>query len=622
MCGIAGIIAKKPLPEECYEAFILSSKLMNHRGPDFCGQERIGNVLLIHYRLSILDLDPRSHQPFHSADKNLSCIYNGELYNFKDLKNQYQVNTHTSSDTEILVETFAKKGTDAVPEWNGIFATAIHDKAKNKLHLIRDRYGVKPLYIYQDDSVILFASEAKVIYDYLPALQIDYDGLAEYMWYGNTVTQRTIIKGVQKVAPAGIIEIDLTTNEILYTGLFWKNPGTINGDVKLKEASQQVTHLLEKAVQRQLMADVPLGVLLSGGIDSSAIVAFASKNADKKLDTYTVEYDYNIGGENELGRAALVAKKYNTNHHELKIEAKNITDTFTKLVFQYDEPFADAANIPLYELAKVCSLDKKVILQGDGGDEFFGGYRTYNVLDWLWFWKPVSKLSYRFLPDKRWAQRMERMAFALNQKSNAERMALLMTQDVTYQSPYTILSKRAQQRMEITDPFNPYYVMEEKFKDEPLVQKMLYADVEILLPHTFLEKVDKATMLCGVEARVPFLDNELTGYVLGLPASLKVRNGEKKYLLKKALKDIVPEEILSGKKKGFDVPYKEWLRKDLYDLAQQSFSNLDSNALFDKTELLKLLDQHKNRVTDVGNLLWKALVIITWFKIYENKITV
>ena len=172
----------------------------------------------------------------------------------------------------------------------------------------------------------------------------------------------------------------------------------------------------------------------------------------------------------------------------------------------------------------------------------------------------------------------------------------------------------------VADPFNPYLVMDDKFKNESPVQKMLYADVEILLPYTFLEKVDKATMFCGLEARVPFLDNELTDYVLGLPSSLKVRNGEKKYLLKKALKGIVPEEILHGKKKGFDVPYKEWLRKDLYDFTHDSFNNLDASSIFDKAVLLDLLKKHKDKTTDVGNMLWKALVLVTWFNIYSKKL--
>lgn len=621
MCGIAGFIAKQNLPEKYFTQFYECCMQMQHRGPDYSGFERFDNVLLVHHRLSIIDLDPRSHQPFHTADNNISCVYNGELYNYKDLQYRYQIPTYTTSDTEVLVESFEKKGTKIFSEWNGIFAAALFNKKERKIHLVRDRLGVKPLYYYEDESMILFASEAKVIYSFLPQLKIDYERLAEYMWYGNTITKRTVIKQVQKLQPASFIEIDTSNGNITNTGTYWRNPGTTTTHINQQDAEQQVKNLLEKSVQRQLVSDAPLGVLLSGGIDSSAIVAFASKHYGKKLDTYTVEYDYNIGGQNELGRARLIAERFNTNHHELKVSAKNIVQTFSNLVYQHDEPFADAANVPLYELAKQCSLDKKVILQGDGGDELFAGYRSYNMLDWLWFWKSLSAISYKFIPNKRWSQRMQRMSFVLNQPDNAKRMALLMTQDVPYHTPYSILASNVQQQLFHANPFNSYAVMEEKYRHEPIVQRMLYADAEILLPYTFLEKVDKATMLASVEARVPFLDNDLTDYVLALPSYMKLRKGTKKYLLKQALKDVLPAEILHGKKRGFDVPYKQWLRKDLYEYAREVFSQDSLSYLFNNDMLLRLLDKHKKMELDSGNMLWKALVLATWMNIYNKKLS-
>ena len=270
MCGIAGFIAKQNLPEKYFIQFYECCMQMQHRGPDYSGFERLDNVLLVHHRLSIIDLDPRSHQPFHTADNNISCVYNGELYNYKDLQYRYQIPTYTTSDTEVLVESFGKKGTEIFSEWNGIFAAALFNKKERKIHLVRDRLGVKPLYYYEDESMILFASEAKVIYSFLPQLKIDYEGLAEYLWYGNTITKRTVIKQVQKLQPASFIEIDTSNGNITNTGTYWRNPGTTNTHINQQDAEQQVKNLLEKSVQRQLVSDAPLGVLLSGGIDSSS----------------------------------------------------------------------------------------------------------------------------------------------------------------------------------------------------------------------------------------------------------------------------------------------------------------------------------------------------------------
>ena len=620
MCGIAGLIAKGTNRDQLFDRFLESSKLITHRGPDYMGFEKFDNTLLIHYRLSIIDTDPRSHQPFNSSDSQYSTVYNGEIYNFGDIKSKHSYTTHTTSDTEVMLQSFVHRGRNAIAEWNGIFAMAILDKGQRKLTLVRDRFGVKPLYWYEDEEVIMFASEAKVLYDWLPQLELSYQGLSEYLWFGNTISSDTMIKGVRKFNKGTSLEIDLTSfekNEKTY----WENKGTKPYTEDLDTTVQQVKRKLTAAVERQLIADVPLGILLSGGVDSSAIVALASQISNTKLDTYSVQYDYNIGGESELPRARKMAALCKTNHHELKIGAGDVVESFQKLVFQYDEPFADAANIPLYQLAEIAGKNKKVILQGDGGDEFFAGYRRYNVLDWLGFWKIASTAGHRFIPNKRWAERMSRMSFVLNQKDHALRMAYFLTQDVPEKSPLGMLNSDFRLKADQSDPFNAYKQMNSRFKSESKVQRMLYTDTELIMQHTYLEKVDKATMLSSVESRVPFLDNELTEYVLGLPSSVKVRRGEKKFLLKQALKGLVPEEILYGKKRGFDVPYKDWLKKDLYDFAHQTFSNHPINGLLDKESLIDKLERNRKGEANYGPMLWKALVLSQWFSVYANKLT-
>jgi asparagine synthase (glutamine-hydrolysing) len=620
MCGIAGLISKKSLQEKSIDEFLQATKVMNHRGPDYSSHVKFKNCLLVHYRLSILDPDPRSNQPYQSGNGRYTCSYNGEIYNFRDLKKEYILKTKTNSDTEVMLETYVKDGFDAVKKWNGIFAMAILDKQNEHVHLIRDRFGIKPLYIYEDENCLAFASEQKVIYEWLDGFELNRKGIAEYLWYGNTISENTMSKKVIKMDPASVYSIDLNNVHLDSRHHYWSLPQKSRYNSGEGELIKNVQHLLEQAVERQLVSDVPLGVLLSGGIDSSAIVAYASRYIDN-LDTYSIEYDFNIGGESELGNAALIAKKFNTNHHELKAGADDIIDIFDKLVYQYDDPFSDAANIPLYLLAKACGEDKTVILQGDGGDEFFGGYRRYNVLDWEFFWKITSTLAYKIIPSNEWSIRMKRISNILKQ-DDAMKMALYITEDVPYESPYDILTPEYKDSVSSEDPFEAYKRFNEEYENVDIVQRMMFADVHILLNHTYLEKVDKATMLCSMEARVPFLDNELTDFMLNLPSSYKVRRGQKKYLLKKALRGLIPDQILDGKKRGFDVPYKLWLKEGLYDFAMSTFEESRNGNILAGKKLIDLMLRHKKGEGNYGPLLWKALVLAHWLKIYENKIRI
>lgn len=618
MCGIAGLIFKRKIQEERVQDYIKSSDLMNHRGPDHKGVYQDENVLLIHFRLSIIDLDSRSNQPMFSQDDSAVMVYNGELYNYLDLKSKYNISATTTSDSEILLESFLKSSGEAVGQWNGIFASVIYEKEEKRVHLIRDRFGVKPLYLYEDENVLAFASEAKVILDWLPQFKLNLKVLNQFIWFGNTTGSESHVKGLYKADKGVITTCGIGSDFTQYKKTFWSIGDVDEIKISDTEAIQETRFLLEKAVSRQLVADVPFGVLLSGGIDSSSIVALASQNYEKKIDTYSVEYDYNIGGESELAKAALIAKRYKTNHHEMVVTTNDVKEIFEKLVFQYDEPFADPASIPLYQLARACSKDKRVILQGDGGDEFFAGYRRYNAMNDYWFWKTASKF-YGLIPDRRWRERMKRINFVYGQSDFGKTLAYYMTEEVPYKSPLNIFSEEVKHRISFKNFSADYETFIDSKKCLDRVQMMLYADTEILLPHRYLEKVDKATMLESIEARVPFLDNDLANFALGLPSTQKVRKGQKKYLLKKAMEDLVPKEILHGPKRGFDVPFREWLRTDLYDFAKEQFLEAD-NSVLDSQTLVKLLEKHKNKVADYSTLLWKALVLTYWLRIYEDKI--
>ncbi|OSY88150.1 hypothetical protein WH52_09035 [Tenacibaculum holothuriorum] len=619
MCGFAGLVAKSRIEEARFSDFIKSSELMDHRGPDYRGVYRDENVLMIHYRLSILDLDNRSNQPFFSNSKEHVCVYNGEIYNYKDIANEHSLITHTTSDTEVMIETYEKNKISSIREWNGIFSTVIYNTENKELCFVRDRLGIKPLYIYEDEEVLLFASEAKVILNWLKSFELDYKGLSQYMWFGNTTGEQTMVKGLKKHKPGTIASFSTVNNNWIEEQEYW----SIKNDVGTtllseKEVINEVKVKLETAVSRQLVSDVPIGVLLSGGIDSSAVTAFSSMHYSSKIDTYSVVYDYNKDADNELGNAKLIADKFKTNHNELMVTSNDVKDIFCDLVFQYDEPFAEAASIPLYQLSKLCSKDKRVILQGDGGDELFAGYRRYNVLKSFHTWKKISKL-YPLLPKKNWKERMKRMSFILNQETEGSMMAYYMSQEVSYKSPYQVLSKSLSYEVEKENWKEDYEKQNKLFINEDRVQKMLKVDANILLPHTYLEKVDKATMLNSVEARVPMLDNDLVSFAFSIPSKLKVKNNEKKYLLKKALEGLIPNEILYGKKNGFNTPISAWLRKDLYSFAKESFMS-NKNDILDVGKCIDILEKHKNNEADYSFLLWKILILNTWISYYQGKI--
>lgn len=620
MCGIAGIIYKRKDNWD-FEKFQKSVMLMSHRGPDHFGIYKNQNIGLFHFRLSILDLDSRSNQPFFTDFSSGVIVYNGEVYNYKELAYLHRIQQKTTSDTEVLIKIIEQNGVNSIESWEGIFAFAYLDRNSNKVIFARDRFGIKPLYIFENSEIIVFSSEAKVILDYLKEFKINTKGLNEYMWYGNTLSTQTMVEGMVKLTPGTTLEIDLSNFRRVET-CYWsinKNVKT-SKEITFNNAVKVTRKLLEEAVKSQLISDVPIGVFLSGGIDSSAISAFASRHVIGKLNTYSVDYDFNIGGISELPKAKLIAKKFNTNHHEINIESKNIIQLFEKLVFQYDEPFADAASIPLFMLSEVCKSDVKVVLQGDGGDELFAGYRRYQILYNLKFYNFISNIGDKIPLNNNYLKRIERMANALNQENNSMRMAMLMTQSSPFNNPELIFSQEIRKQLKLSNPFFQYQISNEKFKSEDLVQRMLYTDMEIILPQTFLEKVDKATMLSSLESRVPFLDNKLASFALSVTQNLKLKNGKKKILLKKALDGIIPNEILLAPKRGFDVPYKEWLKSTFYDYAYTTFKEYDNkNNYFDKNKIMELLIDHKNNVADNGVTLWRTLILIVWLNNYKNK---
>lgn len=616
MCGISGYLTQRePILLDLLQEM---NSVLRHRGPDYGAVWHEDSIGLTHRRLSILDLSEQGNQPMVSFDKRYVITYNGEVYNYLELKCDLQQKGYSfrsKSDTEVILNGFHHYGEGIFEKLNGIFAFAIWDRMKQQLFLVRDRYGVKPLYYYQGHGKFIFGSEIKsiLIHQEVPRA-VQKQALHEFLYYGTALGGRTLFEGIEKVKPGEIICIDTREKQ---SRNFWQiNDLKVHYSVTEEEAIGETRKLLGEAVGRQLVSDVPVGVFLSGGIDSSAITAFASRHYAGRLSTFTATFDYEK--VNELAKAQKIAHFFGTQHHELFIKGKDLPGIIEKLIEHHDEPFSDAANIPIYLLTKEVGNSYKVILQGDGGDELFAGYRRYATLSKINSLKPIFWLIRHFLPQLNLPSlsRLKRYATAVAQSDHGNRMALLLTEETTYDSPVKILSPRFKHFLHGTNPFLIYQHWNHLLMSLDPVQKMLWTDSQIILPEIFLEKVDKASMANGVEVRTPFLDNMLASYVQQLPSSTKIKNGQNKWLLRKALRGIIPDDILDGPKVGFGVPYAEWLKKPLkgYFLEATNSPFIKSLELFDEKVLTIKKEEHFQGKKNNGFLLWKLMNLCIWLE--------
>ncbi len=621
MCGICGIVDFSGGGID-RDILLRMTLTLRHRGPDDSGILISPPAGLGHTRLSIIDLSAQGHQPMSSDDGSIVIVYNGEIYNFPELKRDAEaqgVVFRTRSDTEVALKAYQRWGTDAFAKFNGMFALAIWDSKKRELHLVRDRFGIKPLYYHQDGALIAFGSEIKAL---LASERLDRrisrSALHEYLYYGAALGEHSLFAGVRKLLPGHYARFDGAGLCIAaYTSIH--DVPAVGADVQ--SVAADLRERLEAAVRRHLLSDVPVGVFLSGGIDSSTLTAFASRHYPGRLSTFSVAFDFADGGS-ELPKARTIAGLFGTDHHEVHIVGKKISEVIDNLVTCHDEPFGDAADIPLYLLAEQLRGSIKVILQGDGGDEMFGGYRRYVVLSHEGLWRSLSRLARPFiplLPISPLRFRLLRFVDAMRHPDPAMRMALLLTEELLASPPTRVLTREARQELDPEDPFQRYRLLYGRLRDHDAVQRMLYIDSAVILPDIFLEKVDKATMAHGLEVRVPFLDNDLAEFAMGLPSTLKIRNGQKKWILRRAMRGILPDSILDAPKTGFNVPYQEWLRGPLKPYLESVLLDHTAveNGFFDRDALRRSITEHMERIRDNGFLLWKLLHLQLWARHYR-----
>ena len=623
MCGFTGILFERIANSDCRRhvssAIASMTATLHHRGPDAEGYFVRDQIALGHRRLSIMDISDAGAQPMELCPGGPVIAYNGEVYNFADLKRELESLGHvfqSHSDTEVLLHVYYAWGLEGLKRLEGIFSFALWDQAQNRLVLMRDRLGVKPLFYGDSDLGLAFGSEIKAV---LAAggveTAIDQQAFSEYLWYGNTFDDRTFYRGVRALPPGHWLVVEdgrrkLTTwwrvEEWLDRPQIAHNP---------LEAADQVRQALHVAVNRQLMADVPVGIFLSGGVDSSAIAAAAMQVQSRPLASYSAAFDFDRG-INELPKARQVAKHLGLDHHEIHISGADLPQTLMALALAHDEPFADAANIPLYLMCQQLGGGIKVVLQGDGGDELFAGYRRHAILRNAHWWRllpnSVAKAA-RFFGNP--GRRFARMAQAVGNNDTALRMGLLLTVETLDNPPDSILcTERRAHLANTTDPFLAYRNAANRFARFEPVQLMLLTDLAVELPSRFLTKVDRASMAAGIEARVPLLDERVAEFAVGMPSQWKVTNTQKKVILRESQRGRLPNSILDGPKTGFSVPFNYWLCTSL--------KKFTSELLLDKSVIdyfgldKRLVEKTLREMSPEGNrnslLIWKLLQLALW----------
>ncbi len=601
MCGIAGFNwnNRKKIETLC--------QLFKHRGPDQEGYYTDEAVSLGHKRLSIIDLSVRGKQPLSDDEETLFITYNGEIFNLKDireeLKNKYAFKTQT--DTEVILRAYQEWGTACVNKFNGQFAFCIYDKKKQHLFLARDRIGILPLYYYDYADKFIFGSELKIILKSGITKEIDDYAFHYYLAYGYTPRSQSIIKYARKLEPGHYLVYDLRRKEVKEHTPYWDVQFS-NNITDEDIAKERVLDQLEKSVTDRLIADVPVGAFLSGGIDSSAVVAMISKHK-KDLNTFSITFDHAEFDESVYAKK--VAETFNTTHHVIAFTAQNVKELIPTLGYHYDEPFGDPSMIPTYLVSKVARKHVTVCLSGDGGDELFGGYgahKNYKLLQLQNYYPRFLNYAFHFL--------LKPFPFAFLEKPKAFFEIGTLPKKQRYARLMSYLSIGEFKKLTGQHPRIIYHAYE-RYHLGNYLNTATNSDLHLYLPDDILTKVDRASLANSLESRPPLLDHDMIELAANIHPSLKLRKGQGKYILKKALEGILPHDIIYRKKMGFGVPLKHYFKNELKDLVYQYVFHYDKHNLFNK-EYLSDLEKQYNKQTwnkDYSRIIWSILMFNIWW---------
>ncbi len=635
MCGITGKIYFNTTP--------VNEKMINemntaiaHRGPDDAGvyiskDKKIG---LGQQRLSIIDLSPLGHQPMHYEhnNKKYTIVFNGEIYNFQEKRSALKKDGYTfksKTDTEIIMALYDRHGMNFLEHLRGMFAFALYDHQKNELICARDRLGKKPFKYYLDDNVFMFASELKSILtqpEYKK--EIDHTAIHHYLTLQYVPAPLTGFKGIKKLPQASYLIIDCTTGETTQKR-YWRLDYNKKLNLSEKEWENRILKELEESVKLRMISDVPLGAFLSGGIDSSAIVALMAKNSSQPIKTFSIGFDET--DHDETAYAQMIADKYKTDHTKFIVKP-NALKLLPKLIRQYEEPYADSSQLATFYLAKKTREHVTVALNGDGGDENFAGYGRYSVQKFALTYNRIGKLhDFVVLPIARMCAKIFKTTFFDRAKLFAETLSkpyqeryINYIQYFSHEAKQNIYSEKMRQRFNDTITNDTLVKAFSNASTPDKIDQTTYTDIETYLPDDLMVKVDIATMANGLESRSPFLDHKFMEMTAQIPSNLKLKGlNNKKYILKKALaKNLVPKEILYRKKMGFGVPVDHWFRGELKQFVYDTLLSEKalSRGLFNEQAIKALLDTHTTTKINHGYRIWALITLELWFQEFFDPI--
>ncbi|MFC1825836.1 asparagine synthase (glutamine-hydrolyzing) [Thermodesulfobacteriota bacterium] len=631
MCGICG---KLDFDGKYVEEALIDqmASTLAHRGPDDKGTYVNGSVGLGHRRLSVIDLSDAAHQPMGNEDGTVWIVFNGEIYNFLDLKKALLKKGHlfrSNSDTEVILHLYEDQGPECVTKLRGMFAFAIWDNRKKSLFLARDRVGKKPLFYYLDDNCLIFASEIKaILQDDAVTRAPDYSAIYHYLTYQCVPAPFSAFEGIKKLPPAHYL---ICRDGKVKLKRYWKLPYlpkfSVRNTFEKKELEREILDKLKEAVRIRLISDVPLGAFLSGGIDSSVVVAFMSELMNEPVKTFSIGFKEAAYDETEYAR--IISQKFNTDHTEFVVKPDAL-DVLPALIWHYNEPFADSSAIPSYYVSKLAREHVTVVLNGDGGDENFAGYGRYPSNEMALKLSKIIPPSFikALLPlVLRFPHGSEPNNFFWNLKRFLQEFTL----SPELRNGHWLSHFTTEMKDEIlADDFkteianiDSYELLFEKFREtdaEDFLDKTLYADVMMYLPDDLLVKMDIASMANSLEARSPFLDHEFMEFVARIPSRFKLKFRTGKYILKSALSGLLPEKIIKRKKMGFGVPVDHWFRDELKDMAYDTILSQKSinRGYFKKNALQKILDEHVSGKWNWHNHIWNLLMLELWHKMFVD----
>jgi asparagine synthase (glutamine-hydrolysing) len=623
MCGICGIYEyqnRVPLDRNVLENML---GVIRHRGPDDSGMHLDKDLALGMRRLSIIDLDG-GKQPISSEDGKVVTVFNGEVYNYRELREQLQSRGHTlatASDTEVIVHLYEEFGEECVQHLRGMFGFAVWDARNRKLFVARDRLGIKPLYYMHAEGRLIFGSEIKAILEH-PAVQtrLNPTALSNFLSLKYVPAPQTMFEGIYALPPGCSLTCDSNGVKVRR---YWDLSFANHRKTQCSEEAcvEQLEALLRECVKLHLVSDVPFGAFLSGGLDSSTIVALMSQFLNEPVKTYSVGFEGDAEAFSELPYARMVAKRYQTDHREIFVHATDLVNLSEKVVWHLDQPIADDACLANFMVAELASRDVKMVLTGEGGDELFAGYARYagERLSPVFQHLPRAAKS-AALSASGCVPGLRRQKLALYALCQPDELSRLVNWFPLFNSEtkQDLLSEDFKQSLNGSDAGDVFAEHLARTDAAEPLHRMLYVDTKLWLPDDLLARGDKTSMAASLEARVPLLDHKLVEFAASLPTHLKVKGLTRKYLLKKVGQAWLPPEIIKRKKKGFPMPMSVWFRNGARSFLRDALSPsaLRRRGLFSPSFVEKLLSEHENGYADHGSILWGLLSVELWHRVF------